>query len=229
MSPNSPVKIWWYYTAQLACRIASLVLFRIRVVGREQVPATGGVLVCANHQSNFDPVLVGVAVDRRLSVLARQGLFRWAPFRWLIQSLNAIPVDRDGSGVGGLKETLRRLRRNEIVLIFPEGTRTRDGEVAPLKSGFLVLLRRGRVPLLPIGIDGAYEAWPRHRLLPRWSDIHVFVGEPIETSLVAELSDEQLLAAVQDRLQDCHRQARMGRERRRRKNLPATAPSASVH
>jgi 1-acyl-sn-glycerol-3-phosphate acyltransferase len=156
-------------------------------------------------------VLIGLACNRRLNYLARQTLFRFSPFRWLINSLDAIPIDREGSGLAGLKETLRRLKRQEIVLIFPEGTRTRDGKVAPLKPGFCSLAKRAGVPLIPAAIDGAYDAWPRGRPYPALSVIHVRFGEPLPPDEVAKLTDDQLLAEVERRIRACHDSAAAGR------------------
>src|SRR5580704_9941388 len=133
-SPSrSLAKRFWYRFLQFVCRLLATLLFQIRISGRDFVPREGGVMVLSNHQSHLDPVLVGLACDRRLNYLARETMFGFAPFRWLIQSLDAIAIDREGSGLAGLKETLRRLKRGEMVLIFPEGTRTSDGEVAALK------------------------------------------------------------------------------------------------
>ena len=73
-----------------------------------------------------------------MNYLARESLFKFAPFRWLIRSLDAIPLDRDGIGIAGLKESLRRLKRGEMVLIFPEGRRTSDGKIASFRPGFTV-------------------------------------------------------------------------------------------
>jgi 1-acyl-sn-glycerol-3-phosphate acyltransferase len=167
----------------------------------------------SNHQSNFDPVLVGLASHRRLNFLARQTLFRFAPFRWLISSLDSIPIDRDGTGLGGLKETLKRLKRGEMVLIFPEGTRTSDGEIAPLKPGFVAIARRAGVPLLPVAIDGAFQAWPRWRKLPGRSVIQVAFGPPIGPDQLAGLDDEQLMSEVAKRLQACLSVVRKSRQR----------------
>lgn len=172
------------------------------------MPRTGGAVLLSNHQSNLDPVIAGLAADRRLNYLARDTLFKFPPFRWLILSLDAIPIYRDGSGISGLKETLRRLRQGEIVLIFPEGTRTSDGEVAPLLPGFCALARRGRVPLVPMAIDGAFEAWPRWRLLPRPAVIHVQLGPPLSADEAAGMSDAELVAELARRIGDCHRKAR---------------------
>lgn len=185
------------------------IFFRVRVHGRDQVPQTGGVLVCANHQSYFDPVLVGLSVDRRLNYLARDTLFRNRWFAWLIRYYDAIPIDREGSGLSGLKETMRRLKRGEMVLIFPEGTRTTDGEVSPLKPGFCSVARRANVPLCPVGFDGPFQAWPKGAIVPRLNPISVFIGQPIEPSEVAAMNDEELVAELQKRMTECHRQARL--------------------
>ncbi len=190
----------WYDSLRVMCRIASVCVFRIRCYGREQVPREGGVLVVANHQSHLDPILIGLAIDRRLNFLARQSLFRFAPFAWLLRSCDTIPLDRDGSGLGGLKETLRRLKREEMVLIFPEGTRTRDGAVGTIKPGFIPLARRSGVPLLPVGLDGAYQAWPRTRRFPRTGRVALCIGRPILPEEMAALDDAQLLELVRERI-----------------------------
>ena len=127
---------------------------------------------------------------------------------WLIRSLDAIAINREGLGLSGLKETLRRVREGEIVLIFPEGTRTRDGEIARLKGGFTALARRASVPLVPVGIEGAYAAWPRYHRFPRLSTVQIEFGRPLEPDQVAALDDEQLLAEIEHRLQACHAAAR---------------------
>lgn len=197
-----------YGAFHVLARLFGTALFRVRVLGRENVPASGGGLVCANHQSYFDPVLIGLAVDRRLNYLARDTLFRNPLFKWLIEFLDAIPIDREGGGLAGLKETLRRLKQDELVLIFPEGTRTRNGDLQPLKPGFCAVARRSKRPLIPVGFDGAYQAWPRSSPLPRLSTLAVVIGEPISPELVVTLSDSELIAELQSRIQSCFDQAR---------------------
>src|SRR6266446_5928883 len=114
----------WYALLQFLCRLLVTVFFGYRSRGQRHVPAAGGALLLSSHQSFLDPVLIGVPTLRPLNYLARETLFRFTPLRWLIRSLSAMPIDREGLGISGLKETLRRLRRGEIVVIFPEGTRT---------------------------------------------------------------------------------------------------------
>jgi len=193
--------------------MALVLIAGIRGHGRLRIPRTGGALVLSNHQSHLDPVLIGLCFNRRLNYVARDTLFGFAPFRWLIQSLDAIPIDREGLGLGGIKETLRRLKRGEMVLLFPEGTRTEDGWVAPLKPGFCALARRANVPLLPVALDGAFTSWPKWEKLPRRAMVHVQIGEPLWPNEVAKLSDDELVAEVQRRIVEAHATARRGIKR----------------
>lgn len=194
-------------------RWTAVVYLRLRCTGGEREPVAGGALVCSNHQSNLDPILVGVAFRRRMNYLARKTLFGFPPFGRFIAFLDAIPIDRDGIGIAGIKETLKRLRRGEMVMLFPEGTRTPDGEMQSLKPGFLALARRGRVPIVPVGIDGAFEAWPRNGRFPRPKPVQVCIGELIQLELVDSLSDDELVAEVARRIRESVAQARLSRSR----------------
>jgi len=215
MAQRSLSKRLWYDFLRVLCRVLGVAIFRIRVFGREHVPKNGGVLVVSNHQSHLDPMLVGVACDRRLNFVARDTLFRFAPLAWLMMTLDAIPLDREGTGLGGLKESLRRLKDGEMLLIFPEGTRTRDGEVGPLKPGFLALARRAKAPLLPVAIDGSYESWPRRNLLPKPAVIQIRIAAPLAPEMMSKMSDEELLSEVNCRIRQSHA---LVRESRRRAN-----------
>ncbi len=205
---RSLAKSLWYRGLKVLAALTAIIFFRLRCYGRHNAPKEGGVIVLSNHQSNMDPVLVGLAVPRRLNYLARDSLFGFAPFRWLIESLDAIPIDREGLGLAGIKECLRRLKRGEMVLLFPEGTRTRDGELGPLKPGFSALARRGDVWLLPVGVDGAFDAWPRTQTFPRPRRIVVCVGPPLHNSEIADLTDDELVALIHERMRACHNAAR---------------------
>jgi 1-acyl-sn-glycerol-3-phosphate acyltransferase len=183
------------------------------VFGREHVPKSGGVLVVSNHQSHLDPILVGLACDRRLNYVARDTLFGFAPFAWLMMTLDAIPLDREGTGLRGLKESLRRLKDGEMLLIFPEGTRTRDGKVGTLKPGFLALARRAKAPLLPVALDGSYESWPRRNLLPQPAVIQIRFAAPLAPEAMSKMSDEELLSEVDYRIRQSHALVRESRGR----------------
>jgi 1-acyl-sn-glycerol-3-phosphate acyltransferase len=200
-----------YDSLRWLCRLYGVVFFQLRCRGRGRIPAQGPVLMCSNHQSYLDPVLVGLTCDRRLNFLGRASLFRSYFFRRLFEFLDAIPLEREGLGLAGLRESLRRIRRGEMVLIFPEGTRTRTGEIGPLEAGFCLLARRASVTLVPVGIDGAFEVWPKEARFPRPGRIQIDVGQPIEPLWVQQASDAELVAEVERRIRDCHRRARNAR------------------
>jgi len=212
MSSRSLAQRLTHDTLRVIARLISVLLFRLRVVGRENWPAEGGGLICSNHQSYFDPPIVGLTCNRRMNYLARDGLFRVPVLKQVIQFFDSIPIDREGGGLAGLKETLKRLKAGELVLIFPEGTRTRDGEVAPLKPGFIAVARRSDVPLVPVALDGAFQAWPRTARLPRPTRLAVVIGPPIQPDEIAALTDEDLLAELEQRILTCHATARELRE-----------------
>lgn len=164
--------------------------FSLRWTGWKNMPKQGPVLVVSNHQSMFDPVLVGLASRRYLSYLARSTLFDNPWFARLIRSLNAIPIDRN-FGKEGIQSVLEALSRGHCVLMFPEGERTHDGRVQPLKPGVSLLIRRVSCPIVPVGIAGAYSAWNRFMRWPRFSPLwlppqpsalSVSVGPPIDPS-----------------------------------------------
>jgi len=137
----------------------------------------GGLLIASNHQSYLDPVLVAMALGRPVNFAARSSLFRTPGFSQLIRALGARPLRQGQTDRSGLKTVIALLRSDEPVLIFPEGTRTRDGTLGELRAGVGSLAVRCGVPLLPACVEGAYRCWPRHRALPRPARIAVAFGE----------------------------------------------------
>lgn len=194
----------FYRWLRLTSRIIATVFFGFRTEGRHHLDFDGGAMLLSTHQSVMDPVLVGLIANRRLNYLARKTLFKNAAFAFLIRVLDAIEIDRDRGGLSGLKEMLKRLKRDEAVLMFPEGTRTIDGEVGALKPGFIPIARRSEVPLVPIAIVGAYGCLPRGSRLPTCQPISVVVGEPLRKEIYGLMSDGELLAAMQERLAALH-------------------------
>lgn len=180
-------------------------LYRLRVQGAEHVPARGGALLIANHASHLDPPLIGVAVKRRsLMYLARSGLFRFAPFAALIRALGAIPLRENEGDLGAMKRAIEELKRGRLVLIFPEGTRSPDGSIGEFKRGAWLLIARAKCDVIPVRVDGAYDAWPRSRTLPRLlsaSPARVRFGPPIRfESELAGLDAEAGLRVLKDRV-----------------------------
>jgi 1-acyl-sn-glycerol-3-phosphate acyltransferase len=209
----------WYQLLQRPLQLVAVLAYGARYWGRENIPGSGGVLVVSNHQSHFDPPLVGVGCPRRLNYVARDTLFGFAPFGWLIHSVGAIPIDREGMGLGGIKESLKRLKRGEMVLIFPEGTRSGDGEVGPFRPGFTALAVHSGAAILPVAIEGAFQVWPRWRKFPGRGSVQVRYGVPILPAEFAGCDERELLAKVERRVRECHawlknRARRVGRAQR---------------
>lgn len=206
------VKNLFYRTVRLASRLMAVFVFDLRCFGRENTEVEGGAMILSTHQSHFDPVLIGVTFNERLNYLARRTLFKNRLFGTVISLLDAIELDRDRSGLAGLKETIRRLKQGHKVLIFPEGTRTNDGKIAPLKPGFLAVARRSAVPLIPVAITGAYEALPRGSSRPLRYPLRVSVGPAINVEEFSELDDDAMLELVQSRLDACYQEAEASRK-----------------
>lgn len=188
-------------------RISMLLCYRIRIHGLENYPQADGALICANHQSNLDPLVMGVSCPRPANYLAKETLFRWRPLGWFLSSNDAIPIDR-GGGIAGMKETLRRLKRGESVVIFPEGSRSLDGELQPLKKGFCSLARRTSAPLVPVGIEGAYDAMPPKCRLLRFGQIQVVFGPTVSPDEYADLDDDAMVELLRQRIEQCFALAR---------------------
>jgi 1-acyl-sn-glycerol-3-phosphate acyltransferase len=207
MAQRSALRRVTYWLTCVVVRLFGIVCFGLRTAGNENYPAAGGALVCSNHQSYFDPLLIGVCCPRRMNYLARETLFRGA-LGWLIRWYDAIPLQREGLGIAGIKESLRRLKRGEMLLIFPEGTRTATGHLQPLEPGFVALARRAKVPIVPVAIEGAYQAWPRSQRWPQPVPIQIVIGKHVSIEEVARLDDAALVDEIQRRISDCCQAAR---------------------
>jgi 1-acyl-sn-glycerol-3-phosphate acyltransferase len=151
------------------------VLFGLTLHGGEKVPVEGPLIVASNHSQYPDPVLVCVAVPRRLQWMAKKQLFVF-PFRTFFQFIGSFPVDREGGGRSAIRAALAFLAQGWALGIFPEGTHRDDGTVRGAKSGVVVLAARSGAHVLPVYVGKL--PGPLARL--RGESLHVFVGEPIE-------------------------------------------------
>lgn len=188
--------ILFYEIARNALSLMYLVLFRARAYHADRVPNSGPVLIAANHQSFLDPPLVGSSVrPRHTDYLARSGLFKFKPFGVLLKALNCVSIKEETGDMGAIKQVLARLAAGHAVLIFPEGNRTPDGTMHGFKRGIALLVKRARCPVVPVAVEGCFDAWPRHRKLPMpWaSPVAVMFGNPIGyDELVKDGMDEAM-------------------------------------
>jgi cytidylate kinase len=156
------------------------VFFRLESRGRDNIPATGPVLLVANHSSVLDPPLVGGAAPRQLCFLAKAELFGVPLFGGLIRRLNAAPIRREGADPAALRTAMRVLEGGGALLIFPEGTRGEEGVLRAAKSGAGMLAVLSGAPVVPVYVRGSGRAWPRGRRLPRPAKVSVTFGEPLK-------------------------------------------------
>lgn len=180
-----------------------------RSSGFENMPEAGGVILVSNHLSYLDVFILGIGVRRPLNYVARSTLFI-PGLGTFIRSVGGFPIQREGMGASGMKETLKRLRSGGVVTLFPEGTRSPDGELGELKAGIALLVSRAGVPVVPAGVAGTFSAWPRGRLFPRPYPIRVHYGPPINPSDLEGLEPRAVTALIRDRIADCIEVARQG-------------------
>ena len=165
-------------------------LYRLRIAGREHVPASGPVILVSNHTSYFDAFILAAALPRRVAqrvfYLGFEWFFRHPLLARWGRGVRVIPVDMDTFLVRALQASASVLRDGKILCVFPEGERSHDGSVRPFRKGTGILVRELRVPVLPAHITGSFEAWPRGRSLPRLHRIHVRFGPVISAERLLE-------------------------------------------
>jgi 1-acyl-sn-glycerol-3-phosphate acyltransferase len=169
-----------YRIGWVAFRAVFSVWFRWRVFNPERVPLTGPAILASNHTSFLDPPLVGAGLRRDVNYLARDTLFRFPVIGALLRSWNVVPVDREGGGAAGLRAIIDRLEKNGAILLFPEGTRSRDGALQPARAGIGLIVIKSAAPVVPIRVFGTYEAYGRKMKIPLPRRVMVKYGRPME-------------------------------------------------
>lgn len=152
-------------------RIFMYLIFRIRVSGVENVPETGGCIIAANHLSFWDPVYIACFLNkRRICFLAKAELFKFPPFGFVLKNLGSVPVYRGSRDAGTLMLAIRHLKEGNVLGIFPEGTRVKNGKKSVAKRGTIKMAKAANVPVIPVHINATYKIF---------SKITMTVGEPI--------------------------------------------------
>lgn len=191
-----------YFVSHSLARAAARVVYRRRVLHREYVPEAGAALIVANHTSHLDPPLVAGVFRRPIHAMARKSLFKGF-LGWLLPRINVFPVDQGKGDLGSLKHMLTLLKDGQRVLMFPEGTRAHDGRLQPATAGIGFILSKAQVPVVPLRIFGAYEAWPRSSKRPRGGRITIVAGPPVDFSgIPADLPTRERHQACADKVME---------------------------
>lgn len=172
---NLSYRLGWIFFRTLYC-----VYFRWRVFGVKNVPQQGAMILASNHASYLDPPLVGSGLSREINYLARESLFRFPVIGALLRSWNSVPVDREGGGGRGLKAIFDRLLAGGAIILFPEGTRTKDGKLQRGHSGVGLTVIKSTAPVVPVRVFGTYEAYGRHLKFPKPYRVMVKYGRPLD-------------------------------------------------
>ena len=193
----------YYWFGYNLSRWLARLLFRFRIVHRERMLQTGPVILAMNHESYLDPPLAGNACDRPIYFFARRTLLDVPVLGWLLPKLNVIPVDQEGMDRTALKATIRVLKGNHGVLIFPEGARTLDGNLQPALPGLGLIIAKTLSPVVPMRVFGAHRALPRGGRKLRLARITLVVGEPLHfTAADIAAGGKQVYARLSQRVMD---------------------------
>lgn len=176
----------FYFAVWGPGKIVFKLYFRWEIYGVEHVPLQGGGLIVSNHASFLDPVLLGTSLPRDIHYLARKSLFKNKLFNYVLRSVNAVPVDRDGNGMAGLKAILERLQKGCVVNLFPEGTRTPDGNLQKARSRVGLAVIKSQVPVIPTRILGSFESYGKNSSFPKPKKIVIKYGPPINFDALRE-------------------------------------------
>lgn len=169
----------WYKVGYNLSKFIARTLFSFRVVHAQRILEEGGALLAMNHQSYLDPPLAGISCKREIYYLARKTLLEWPVLGPIFPKINVIPVDQERADMSALKAVIRLVKAGNCTVVFPEGTRTVDGQLQPAQPGVGLIIAKTLAPVIPMRIFGAYEAYKRGSKFPRPHPITVVVGEPL--------------------------------------------------
>jgi 1-acyl-sn-glycerol-3-phosphate acyltransferase len=175
-------------------------LYRVRFFSPGHIPPDGPALIVVNHQSYIDPPLVGVAVrHRNFPTIARKGLFKVPVLSLIIKGLGAIPIDDEGSDTAAIRASLAQLAKGRLLAIFPEGTRSPDGQLRDFKRGTWLLLSRSKVPVIPCAVEGCHDVFPRGQSFPTLlgKQLMVRFGPPVSFEELRPLGPDSALRELE--------------------------------
>jgi 1-acyl-sn-glycerol-3-phosphate acyltransferase len=171
-----------YFIGYNLSKLIAKSCFGFKVVHRERIIEEGGAILAMNHQSYLDPPLAGIACKREIYYLARKTLLDWPLLGPIFPRINVIPVDQERADMSALKSVIRLVKAGYCTVVFPEGSRTPDGQLQPAQPGIGLIIAKTRCPVVPMRVFGAHEAFPRGGRPHLFKRITLVVGEPMRFS-----------------------------------------------
>lgn len=171
--------------------------------GKKNVPwkSKNGIILTPNHCSNLDPPLAGLPFFRKIFFLAKESLFKGI-FGYWTKMVGGIPIDRDDTTPASLKRMLKVLKKGKTLMMFPEGTRSKDGKVKSFKKGSGFIIKKSKALVVPVYIKGSFKAMPRKVKFPRPKKITVYYGKPVELSDLYAKKGSDVYQEVVDRVRN---------------------------
>ena len=168
-----------YFIGWLLFLIFFKLYLGLKVTGRENVPKKGAFIIVSNHASYLDPILLGTSIYRSLNYMARDTLFTRSLGGWIMRKVNSIPIKRDRGDLRAIKDSLEILGRGKPLVMFPEGTRSRDGKLRKGKPGIGLIISKAGVPVIPAYISGSHKVLPGNLTTLERNPVSVCIGKPI--------------------------------------------------
>jgi 1-acyl-sn-glycerol-3-phosphate acyltransferase len=184
-----------YRAGHMLCTAVAELAFRLKIHGRENLIEEGPAILASNHASYLDPPLVGVACRKEIFYLARKSLFEKPVLGPVLARVNCIPIDRDRGDVAAVRAILRLLKEGKRTLLFPEGTRSKDGKLQPARGGLGLIIAKSLAPVVPVRIFGSYAALPRSGGI-HFTQVTMVVGKPLIFTKADLGTDERLAYQV---------------------------------
>lgn len=201
--PGSPWhRVFWWTLCSTTLYVWMMICYRVRIWGQANLPSRGPVLLVGNHQSYMDPMLLPSACHRRqFFSMARDTLWNTGWLGWLLTSVNSLPVRRGVGDTAAMRGFIDKLQDQQAFLVYPEGTRTDDGEVKEFSPGLMLLIKRAKPMVVPVAVDGPFDVWSRHRKWPKlFGRVGVSMGKPIPADELIPLGADGALKLLQERV-----------------------------
>ena len=186
----------FYSFASVVCRAFIKLAFQLKIEGEENIPKDGGFIVCSNHRSFADPIMLALPLKNNVIFMAKAELFRNRFFAWILRKLGAFPVERGKGDMSAVNYAIDSVKNGKVLVLFPEGTRSRTGELLRLRSGAVVVASQTQGTIVPVGIQFAGKLHFRSKVTVRY-------GEPLPAAALGlDTMDKRSLRGAKELLRE---------------------------
>jgi 1-acyl-sn-glycerol-3-phosphate acyltransferase len=183
----------FWFTCGRFVKLFALFTFRLKITGREKLPKNGPLLICSNHQSYLDPIIMATVLPwplfRRAFAVGTSEIFGSGFMRRLAGWLRVVVVDPDANLIPAMRAGACGLRHSGVLILYPEGERSIDGTPRTFKKGAAILSSHLQIPIVPVAIEGFHDAWPRGKSFQKFAPLKIAFGEPIYPPVQNQFSE----------------------------------------